>query len=77
MMQEYFDAWKIVIILFLAGLISAAIVYYAIQIIDYISTRNDPSEEERSWLRFLAWPLAFITWVIVDYLLYPYVRSLF
>jgi hypothetical protein len=47
MMQEYFDAWKIVIILFLAGLISAAIVYYAIQIIDYISTRNDPSEEER------------------------------
>lgn len=76
-MEEYLDAWKIVITLFITGLVTAAIVYYTIQIIDYIVTRNHPSEDTQSWLRFLAGPLALVAWAIVDYLLYPYVRSVF
>ena len=76
-MEEYLDAWLVVIILFLAGLISATIVYYAVQIIDGMLVRNDSIKETQSWIRFLAWPLALLTWAAVDYLIYPYIKSSF
>jgi hypothetical protein len=76
-MEEYLDAWLIVIILFLAGLLSAIIVYYTVRVIDIILVRNDSIQETQSWIRFFAWPLALLTWAAVDYLIYPYIKSSF
>lgn len=73
-MEDYSEAWVVVIILFAAGLISAAIVYYAIQIIGGVITRNTTSEEARSLIGFIAWPFALLTWACVDYFLFDFLR---
>ena len=73
-MEDYLEAWVVVIILFAAGLISAAIVYYAIQIIGSIITRNTTAEETRPLINFIAWPFALLTWAIVDYFLFDFLR---
>ena len=76
-MEDYLEASVLVIILFIAGLISAIIVYLVMRIISGIITRNNPSENEQSLLDFIAWLLAFLTWGIVDYYLYQYLKSSF
>ena len=76
-MEDYLEAWVVVIILFAAGLISAAIVYYAIQIIGGIITRNTTSEDTQALIGFIAWPFALLTWAIVDYFLFQLLRSSF
>jgi hypothetical protein len=53
-MENYLEAWVVVIILFAAGLISAAIVYYAIRIIASIIIRDLPSEGTQSLIGFIA-----------------------
>jgi hypothetical protein len=73
-MEDYLDAWIVVIILFIAGLISAAIVYYAIKIIGYIANRNNFSENSQAFVDFIAWFFALSTWAIVDYFLFQYFR---
>jgi hypothetical protein len=76
-MEDYLEAWIVVIILFIAGLISAAIVYYTIMLIDKIINPDNPSEDIRSVVNIIAWLFALITWAIVDYLLFQYISSSF
>lgn len=76
-MENYLEAWVVVIILFAAGLISAAIVYYAIRIIASIIIRDLPSEDTQSLIGFIAWPFALLTWAIVDYFLFQFLSTSF
>lgn len=76
-MENYLEAWVVVIILFVAGLISAVIVYYAIRIIAIVIIRNTPSEDAQSLISFIAWPFALLTWAIVDYFFFQSLRSSF
>ena len=76
-MENYLEAWVVVIILFAAGLISAAIVYYAIRIIASIIIRDLPSEGTQSLIGFIAWPFALLTWAIVDYFLFQFLSTSF
>ena len=76
-MEDYLKVWVVVIILFAAGLISAVIVYYAIQIIASMIIRNTPSEDTQSLIGFIAWSFALLTWAIVDYFLFQLLRSSF
>lgn len=76
-MENYLEAWVVVIILFAAGLISAAIIYYVIRIIASIIIRNLPSEDTQSLIGFIAWPFALLTWAIVDYFLFQFLSTSF
>jgi hypothetical protein len=76
-MENYLEAWVVVIILFAACLISAAIIYYAIRIIASIIILNLPSEDTQSLIGFIAWPFALLTWAIVDYFLFQFLSTSF
>ena len=76
-MNDYLGAVVVVIVLFISGLASATIVYYAVQIIVDIKYRYDPSKAEQSILSFFAWPFALLAWAVVDYFLYQFIKSSF
>jgi len=53
-MEDYLEAWIVVIILFIAGLMSAPVVYYAIKIISYMVNRNNLSENRLAFTDIIA-----------------------